>query len=99
MLTSKQCMELEATYGAKNYKPIPVVITKAKGSWVWDPEGKKYLDCLSAYSAVNQGHLHPRVVEAVKAQMEKLTIVEVLPWKLLLAVMISAWLLATPLIW
>ncbi len=74
MLTSKQCMELEATYGAKNYKPIPVVISKAEGAWVWDPEGKKYLDCLSAYSAVNQGHLHPRIVQAVKDQMDKVTL-------------------------
>lgn len=74
MLTSKQCMELEATYGAKNYKPIPVVINKAKGVWVWDPEGNKYLDCLSAYSAVNQGHLHPKVVKAVKDQMDTLTL-------------------------
>ncbi len=74
MLTSKQCIELEATYGAKNYKPIPVVIHKAEGVWVWDPEGNKYLDCLSAYSAVNQGHLHPRIVQAVKDQMDTLTL-------------------------
>ena len=74
MLTSKQCMELEATYGAKNYKPIPVVISKAEGAWVWDPEGRKYLDCLSAYSAVNQGHLHKKVIQAVKDQMDKLTL-------------------------
>ena len=74
MLSSKQCMELEAQYGAKNYKPIPVVISKAEGAWVWDPEGKKYLDCLSAYSAVNQGHLHPRIVNALETQMKKLTL-------------------------
>ncbi len=74
MKTSKQCMELEATYGAKNYKPIPVVISKAEGVWVWDPEGNKYLDCLSAYSAVNQGHLHPKVIQAVKDQMDTLTL-------------------------
>lgn len=67
-------MNLESTYGAKNYKPIPVVIEKALGAWVWDPEGNKYLDCLSAYSAVNHGHLHPRIIEAVKAQMDKLTL-------------------------
>ncbi len=74
MLSSKECMNLESTYGAKNYKPIPVVIEKALGAWVWDPEGNKYLDCLSAYSAVNHGHLHPRIIEAVKAQMDKLTL-------------------------
>jgi ornithine--oxo-acid transaminase len=74
MLSSKECMALEAQYGAKNYKPIPVVISKAKGVWVWDPEGKKYLDCLSAYSAVNQGHLHPKIVKAVKKQLRKVTL-------------------------
>jgi ornithine--oxo-acid transaminase len=74
VLTSKDYMNLEAQYGAKNYKPIPVVIQKAKGVWVWDPEGKKYLDCLSAYSAVNQGHLHPYIIKAVKKQLKKLTL-------------------------
>ncbi len=67
-------MELEAKYGAKNYAPIPVVISKAKGIWVWDPEGRKYMDCLASYSAVNQGHLHPRIINAVKTQMEQLTL-------------------------
>ncbi len=74
MLTSKACMELEAQYGAKNYKPIPVVISKAKDEWVWDPEGNKYFDCLSAYSAVNHGHLHPRIIKAVEDQMHTLTL-------------------------
>lgn len=74
MLTSKECMNLEAQYGAKNYKPIPVVINKAEGAWVWDPEGKKYLDCLSAYSAVNHGHLHPRILKAVEEQLHTLTL-------------------------
>ncbi len=74
MLTTKQCMELEAQYGAKNYKPIPVVINKAEGAWVWDPEGNKYLDCLSAYSAVNHGHLHPRILKAVEDQLHTLTL-------------------------
>ncbi|MFU8792606.1 MAG: ornithine--oxo-acid transaminase [Acholeplasmataceae bacterium] len=74
MLSSKECMALEAQYGAKNYKPIPVVISKAKGVWVWDPEGKKYLDCLSSYSAVNQGHLHPKIIKAVKKQMKRVTL-------------------------
>lgn len=67
-------MELEAQYGAKNYKPIPVVISKAKDEWVWDPEGNKYFDCLSAYSAVNHGHLHPRIIKAVEDQMHTLTL-------------------------
>ena len=74
MLSSKESMALESKFGAKNYKPIPVVISKAKGVWVWDPEGKKYLDCLSAYSAVNQGHLHPRIIKAVKKQMSRVTL-------------------------
>jgi len=74
MLSSKECMQLEAQYGAKNYKPIPVVIEKAKGAWVWDPEGNEYLDCLSAYSAVNHGHLHPKIVDAVKNQLDTLTL-------------------------
>ncbi len=74
MLSSKECMALESRYGAKNYKPIPVVISKAKGVWVWDPEGKKYLDCLSAYSAVNQGHRHPKIIKAVKQQMNRVTL-------------------------
>jgi ornithine--oxo-acid transaminase len=74
MLSSKAYMDIEAKYGAKNYKPIPVVIKRAKGVWVWDPEGKKYLDCLSAYSAVNQGHLHPKIIKAVKKQMKSVTL-------------------------
>lgn len=74
MLNSKECMALESRYGAKNYKPIPVVISKAKGVWVWDPEGKKYMDCLSSYSAVNQGHLHPKIIKAVKKQMKRVTL-------------------------
>ncbi len=74
MLNSQDCMMLEAKYGAKNYKPIPVVISKAKGIWVWDPEGRKYMDCLSAYSAVNQGHRHPRIIKAMKKQLKSLTL-------------------------
>lgn len=74
MLNSQVCMMLEAQYGAKNYKPIPVVISKAKGIWVWDPEGRKYLDCLSAYSAVNQGHRHPYIIKAMKKQLKNLTL-------------------------
>ncbi len=59
-------------YGAHNYHPLPVVLSKAEGPWVWDVEGKRYLDCLSAYSAVNQGHRHPRIVQALKDQLDRL---------------------------
>jgi len=58
----------------KNYKPLDVVLTEGKGVWVWDVEGKKYLDCLSAYSALNQGHCHPRIVEAMLEQAQKLAL-------------------------
>lgn len=61
-------------YGAKNYKPLEVAITKGEGVWVWDDEGNKYLDMLAAYSAVNQGHCHPKIVEAAKEQLDKITI-------------------------
>ncbi len=67
-------MELEKQYGARNYAPIPVVVSKAEGAWVWDPEGNRYLDCLAAYSAVNHGHLHPRVLKAVEQQLHTLTL-------------------------
>jgi len=67
-------MELETAYGAHNYHPIPVVISKAKGVFVWDPEGKKYIDMLSCYSALNQGHRHPKIIKAAKEQMELVTL-------------------------
>jgi ornithine--oxo-acid transaminase len=65
---------LEALYGAKNYKPLDVVLTRGQGVYVWDVEGKRYLDCLSAYSAVNQGHCHPKILEAMVAQASRLTL-------------------------
>lgn len=71
---SRYYMELENTYGAHNYHPIPVVISKAEGVWVWDPEGRKYMDCLSAYSAVNQGHRHPKIVAALAEQAGRVTL-------------------------
>ena len=74
MKTSDELMEMEWKYGAHNYKPIPVVIERAEGIWVWDPEGRKYLDCLSAYSAVNQGHRHPRIVKALLEQSGRVTL-------------------------
>jgi len=65
---------LEDQYNAHNYKPLDVVITRAEGVWVWDVEGRKYLDCLSAYSAVNQGHCHPRIVRVMVEQAQRLAL-------------------------
>ena len=67
-------IELEEKYGAHNYHPLPVVLEKGEGVYVWDVDGKKYFDFLSAYSAVNQGHCHPRIIKALKDQAEKLTL-------------------------
>lgn len=67
-------IDLETTYGADNYHPLDVVITKGQGAWVWDIEGNKYLDCLSAYSALNQGHCHPRIFQAMVEQARKVTL-------------------------
>ncbi len=72
--TTQEAIELEDKYGAHNYHPLPVVLSKGKGVYVWDVEGKKYFDFLSAYSAVNQGHCHPKIVEALKLQAETLTL-------------------------
>ncbi len=71
---SQEAMELEENYGAHNYHPLPVVIAKAEGAKVWDPEGKEYFDFLSAYSAVNQGHCHPRIINALIEQAKTLTL-------------------------
>jgi len=65
---------LEGRYGAKNYKPLDVVLTRGQGVYVWDVEGNRYLDCLSAYSAVNQGHCHPKILEAMVEQAGRLTL-------------------------
>jgi ornithine--oxo-acid transaminase len=73
-LNTEFYIEREKKFGAHNYKPIPVVISKAKDIFVWDVEGKRYFDFLSAYSAVNQGHCHPRLVEIVRQQSEILTL-------------------------
>ncbi len=73
-MTSQEYIDLESTYGAHNYHPLPVVLEKGKGSIVWDVEGNEYLDFLSAYSAVNQGHCHPRLIGAMMKQAEKLTL-------------------------
>jgi len=71
-ITSEQAIALENQYGAHNYHPLPVVLAKGEGVYVWDVEGKKYYDFLSAYSAVNQGHCHPRIVEAMVKQANTL---------------------------
>lgn len=73
-LTSQQAINLEEKYGAHNYHPLPVVLSRGEGVHVWDVEGKKYYDFLSAYSAVNQGHCHPKIVDALSEQAKKLTL-------------------------
>ena len=74
MLTSKDLINLEYKYGAHNYHPLPVVLEKGEGVYLWDVEGKKYFDFLSAYSAVNQGHCHPKIISALIDQSKKLTL-------------------------
>jgi len=71
---SRTLVDLEGSYGAHNYNPIPVVLSKGQGVYVWDVEGKEYLDFLSAYSAVNQGHCHPRILATFKEQADQLTL-------------------------
>jgi ornithine--oxo-acid transaminase len=71
---TRQLIELEDTYGAHNYHPLDVVLTKGEGCWVWDVDGTKYLDCLAAYSALNQGHNHPRLVNTLIEQAKKLSL-------------------------
>jgi ornithine--oxo-acid transaminase len=72
--TSAAIIDLEARYGARNYKPLDVVLTRGEGVYVWDVEGRRYLDCLSAYSAVNQGHCHPKIRDAMIEQASRLTL-------------------------
>lgn len=73
-MTTQDYIAREDKYGAHNYHPIPVVLTKGKGVYVWDVEGKRYFDFLSAYSAVNQGHCHPHIIKALKKQAKRLTL-------------------------
>jgi ornithine--oxo-acid transaminase len=73
-LTTQQAIELEEKYGAHNYHPLPVVLSRGEGVYVWDVEGQQYFDFLSAYSAVNQGHCHPRIVKALTEQAQRLTL-------------------------
>ncbi|HEX2164008.1 MAG TPA: ornithine--oxo-acid transaminase [Thermoanaerobaculia bacterium] len=72
--TTAESIELEERYGAHNYHPLDVVVARAEGVWVWDVEGNRYMDCLAAYSAVNQGHCHPKVVAALIDQARKVTL-------------------------
>ncbi|MEH7223317.1 ornithine--oxo-acid transaminase [Bacillus sp. JJ1566] len=71
---SKTIIEQTEKFGANNYHPLPIVISKADGVWVEDPEGNKYMDMLSAYSAVNQGHRHPKIIQALKDQADRVTL-------------------------
>jgi ornithine--oxo-acid transaminase len=73
-MNTQDFIQLEEQYGAHNYHPLDVVIERAEGVWVYDVDGKKYLDCLSAYSAVNQGHVHPRILTALLDQAKKVTL-------------------------
>ena len=73
-MTSKELIALEDKYGAHNYHPLPVVLSKGEGVYVWDVEGKRYFDFLSAYSAVNQGHCHPKIISALNEQAAQLTL-------------------------
>ena len=73
-MKTKELIGLEDRFGAKNYNPLDVVLSKGEGIWVWDVEGKKYMDCLSAYSAVNQGHCHPKIHQVLVEQSKKLTL-------------------------
>ena len=73
-MKQQQYIDLEDEFGAHNYKPLDVVLSRGEGVWVWDVDGNKYLDCLSAYSAVNQGHCHPKIMDAMIAQVKKLTL-------------------------
>jgi len=74
MLTTKEYIDIEERYGAHNYHPLDVVITRGEGVWVYDVEGKRYLDCLSAYSALNQGHVHPKILKAMVEQAARVTL-------------------------
>jgi ornithine--oxo-acid transaminase len=73
-METREYIEVEEKYGAHNYKPLDVVLSRGQGVWVWDVEGKRYLDCLSAYSAVNQGHCHPKIMQTMVEQAGRLTL-------------------------
>ena len=73
-MNGQRFIDLEDQYGAHNYHPLEVVIERGEGVWVWDVEGHKYLDCLSAYSALNHGHRHPTIIAALVAQAQRVTL-------------------------
>ena len=73
-MNTQDFINMEEQYGAHNYHPLDVVIERAEGVWVYDVDGKKYLDCLSSYSAVNQGHVHPAILNALLEQAKKVTL-------------------------
>ena len=73
-MDQQEYIRLEDEFGAHNYKPLDVVLNRGKGVWVWDVEGNKYLDCLSSYSAINQGHCHPKILRTMTEQAQKLTL-------------------------
>src|SRR4030042_4944699 len=73
-MDKKEYIEIEERYGAHNYHPLDVVITRGEGVWVYDTDRNRYLDCLSSYSALNQGHVHPKILEAMQEQAKKLTL-------------------------
>ena len=71
---TSQAIQLAETYGAHNYHPLPIVLTHGEGVWVYDENGNRYLDALSSYSALNQGHRHPKIIKALADQMEQITL-------------------------
>jgi ornithine--oxo-acid transaminase len=73
-MNTQELITIEEKYGAHNYHPLDVVLSKGQGVWVYDVEGNKYLDCLSAYSAINQGHVHPKILEALQTQAARITL-------------------------
>ena len=72
--SSKEIIDMVAKYGANNYHPLPIVISSAQGVWVRDVEGRRYMDMLSSYSALNHGHRHPQIMKALKEQADKVTL-------------------------
>ena len=74
MMSKAEYLQEVERYSAHNYHPLPIVLSRGEGAWVWDVEGNKYLDCLAAYSAVNQGHRHPAILQAAKDQLDRLTL-------------------------
>src|SRR5512137_459006 len=74
MATSKEIIQKTERFGADNYHPLPVVLARGEGVWVWDVEGRKYMDMLSAYSALSHGHRHPKIIAALKSQADRITL-------------------------